>query len=84
MKINKKIFSPIIVEWLDAQTYVGWHNIEELINAEEDTVCVTRGFYCGQTKDYILVAHTVGKSNPAEGDVCGCIKIPKGMILRVK
>lgn len=84
MKINKKFSDTVTIEWLDAQTYAGWKNQDELITSNEDYVCVTRGFFVQEDDLFITLAHTIGKYNPAEGDVCGVIKIPKGMIIRIK
>lgn len=75
MKIKKNWGDPIDIEWKDAIELLGWKSHEEAISIDKEVSCFTRGWFVGQTDEYVIVCHTKGYSK--EDDITGVIKIPK-------
>lgn len=82
MKLNKKFGDKIYIEWLDAMERVGWKTVDAAIEIVDEVYCKTNAFYLDEDKDYIKVAHTIGKS--IKNDVLGILLIPKKWIRKVK
>ncbi len=82
MKINKKFGDKIYIEWIDAIARVGWKTVDEAIEVIDEVYCKTSAFYLDEDKDYIKVAHTIGKS--IKNDVLGILLIPKKWISKIK
>ncbi len=82
MKIKKKFGDPIYIEWIDAIERTGWKPVDEAIEVIDEVYCKTNAFYLGEDKEYIKVAHTVGKT--IENDVLGILLIPKSWIKKIK
>ena len=82
MKVNKKFGDKIYIEWLDALERVGWKTVDEAIEVTDEVYCKTNAFYLDEDKEYVKVAHTIGKS--IKNDVLGILLIPKRWIRKVK
>ena len=83
MKFPKKTFgSPVYIEWIDAIERFGWKPVKDAIEVVDEVYCKTNAFFLGKDKDYIKVAHTVGKS--IENDVIGILLIPKKCIKKIR
>jgi len=74
MKIRKKWGDPIDVEWKDAIELLGWKSHEDAISEDKEVSCFTRGWFVGQTDEYVIISHTRGYVK--EEDVTGVIKVP--------
>ena len=82
MKIKKKFGERIFIEWLDAFTNSDWKSVDESLKIDNECYCYTNAFYVGQTKDFLVVCHTVGKT--IENDIMGRLYIPKKWIKNIK
>ena len=82
MKINKKFGDRVYIEWVDAIERVGWKTVDEAIEVIDEVYCKTNAFYLDEDKEYVKVAHTIGKS--IKNDVLGILLIPKKWIRKVK
>ncbi len=58
-KILKSLRERDLIEitWVDHAGELGWQRKEQLLN-REPFVCVTVGYYVGESRDYITVADT--------------------------
>ena len=82
MKIKKKFGDKIYIEWVDAMERIGWKSVEDAIEVVDEVYCRTNAFYLGDDKEYVKVAHTIGKT--IKNDVLGILLIPKSWIKKVK
>ena len=82
MKINKKFGDKVYIEWVDAIERVGWKTVDEAIEVIDEVYCKTNAFYLDEDKEYVKVAHTIGKS--IKNDVLGVLLVPKKWIRKVK
>ena len=82
MKINKKFGDRVYIEWVDAIERVGWKTVDEAIEVIDEVYCKTNAFYLDEDKEYVKVAHTIGKS--IKNDVLGILLIPKKWIRKVR
>lgn len=82
MKIKKKFGDKICIEWIDAYTEDGWRSVNEASKISDETYCYTNAFFLGQTKDFVIVIHTKGKT--IKNSVMGKLVIPKAWIRRIK
>lgn len=82
MKINKKFGDKVYIEWVDAYTNDEWESVEKSLKVSDATYCYTNAFFLGQTKDFLIVIHTKGKT--IKNDVMGRLTIPKACIRKVK
>ena len=53
--------SPYYIEWWDACTEHGWMDLEELNKDNNLTKCVTLGFIVKESKQAIVVSHTIAE-----------------------
>jgi hypothetical protein len=82
MKIDKKFGDKIYVEWNDAYSSDNsWVSFENAIEIPEEVFCKTSGFFVHKTKDYLIIANTVG--NTKEDDIGGVLYIPRKWINKV-
>lgn len=84
MRIDKKLGDVITVEWDDAIQYAEWKSAKSASEHDKSVSCVTRGFFVSQNKNFVTVCHTKAKFSIDDDSVCGILKIPKGMIRKVK
>lgn len=77
----KKFGDPIDIEWIDSLSDANWQTVEQVMIVPEETFCMTRGFFVGQTDKFIHVIQTKGKTE--KNEVAGLLLIPKGVILKV-
>jgi hypothetical protein len=82
MKTKKKFGDQIYIEWIDAIERVGWKTVEEAVEVIDEVYCKTCAFYLDEDKEYVKVAHTIGKS--IKNDVLGVLLIPKKWIRKIK
>jgi hypothetical protein len=82
MKVNKKFGDKIYVEWIDAYNTSGWESYKDACQVSEEVHCRTNAFFVHETKDFLIVAGTVGKS--IKNDIMGKLLIPKFWIRKVK
>jgi len=82
VKVNKKFGDKIYIEWVDAIERIGWKTVDEAIEVIDEVYCRTNAFYLDEDKEYVKVAHTIGKS--IKNDVLGILLIPKKWIRKVK
>ena len=82
MRLNKKFGDKIYIEWVDAYSDDDWQSVKKAINLSDEIYCYTNAYFIGQTKDYIIVSHTKGKT--IENDIGGRLCIPKKWIRKVK
>lgn len=82
MKIKKNFGDKIYIEWVDAYTEDGWKSVNEALKTSDEIYCYTNAFFLGQTKDFIMVVHTKGKT--IKNDVMGKLTIPKAWIRKIK
>lgn len=82
MKVKKKFGDQIYIEWIDAIERTGWKSVEDAIEVVDEVYCKTNAFYLGEDKEYVKVAHTIGKT--VENDVLGILLIPKSWIKKIK
>jgi len=82
-KNTKKEFGDkIYIEWLDAIERIGWKTVEDATKIIDEVFCRTSAFYLDEDKEYIKVAHTIGKS--IENDVIGILWIPKKWVRKIR
>ncbi len=81
-RIKKKWGQRIYLEWIDACMRVGWKTLEDAMDAGDDTYCQTNAFYIGESRGFVVVAHTIGKSS--NSDMTGILHIPKKWITKWK
>lgn len=81
MKIKKSFGDKIYIEWVDAYAVSGWRPAESALQIPEEVYCYTNAFYVGQTKVFVIVTHTKGKT--IENDIMGRLLIPKSWIRKV-
>ena len=82
MKIKKRYGDKIQIDWVDAYTEDGWKTVDEALKISDVIYCYTNAFFLGQTKDFVLVVHTKGKTN--KNDVMGKLTIPKAWIRKIR
>lgn len=82
MKIDKKFGDKIYVEWLDAYSVDGWTTYEKAMEESVNAFCKTNAFYVGESKNFIIVTHTRGKTK--DNSLMGALSIPKKWIGKVK
>lgn len=82
MKINKKFGEKIYVDWVDAYAEDVWRPVESALEIPDEVYCYTNAFYIGQTKDFVIVSSTKGKT--IKNDILGRLLIPKSWIRKVK
>ena len=82
MKINKSFGQKIYIEWLDACECAGWKTCDSALKIPDDVFCKTNGFFLNKTKDFVTLAHTMGRGR--NNDVTGIFHIPLGMIKKVR
>lgn len=82
MKSKKKFGDRIYIEWIDAIERFGWKSVENATEVIDEVYCKTNAFYLSEDKEYVKVAHTIGKS--IDNDVLGILLIPKSWIRKVK
>lgn len=75
----------VLIEWLDAHSGRGWHNLEGLRRSTEVQNCQSVGWLLEKTKQYIvLVPHLTGETgwnNERQG--CGDMAIPTASVVRM-
>lgn len=83
MRIPKKSFGDrVYIEWLDAYTTDGWTTLEKAMEESSNAFCRTIGFYVGQTKEFITVSHTQGKTK--KNSLMGVVSIPRRWIKKIR
>ena len=82
MKINKKFGDKIYIEWIDAYTNDGWTTFQDAMSESVNAFCRTNAFYIGQSKNFIVISHTQGKSQ--NNILMGCLSIPKKWLRKVR
>lgn len=82
MKIKKDFGEKIYIEWIDAYAESDWESVNEASKIPDEVYCYTNAFFLGQTKDFVIVVHTKGKT--IKNDVMGKLIIPKAWICRIK
>lgn len=82
MKTNKKFGDKIYIEWIDAFEESGWRFFDEVCTISDDVYCYTSAWYVSQTKDFVIVSHTKGKTK--KNSIMGKLLIPKAFIKKVK
>ncbi len=82
MKVKKKFGDRIYIEWVDDIERFGWKTVAEATEVIDEVYCKTNAFYLDEDKEYVKVAHTIGKS--VENDVLGVLLIPKKWIRKIK
>lgn len=78
MKLKKKFGDIIYLEWIDACEISGWKSFEDAIKIPNEVHVRTRGFFLNQTKEFVIIAHSIGKSK--QNDICGVMHIPLAWI----
>jgi len=83
MKRKKKKFGDqIYLEWFDACERTGWKPLFDAMTIDDEVFCKTTAFYLGENKDFVIVAHTIGKTD--KNDITGIFQIPKKWITKWK
>jgi len=82
MKIKKKFGDKIYIEWLDAYTVDGWTTYKKAMELTQNCFCKTNALYVGETKDFITVSHTQGKTK--ENSLMGILSVPKKFIRKTR
>lgn len=82
MKIKKRWGEKIYIEWVDACTEDDWKSVDEALKISDEVFCYTNAFFLGQTKDFVMVVHTKGKT--IKNDVMGKLTIPKAWIQKIR
>ena len=83
MKRTKKSFGDkIYLEWNDACERTGWQTLIDVLKVDNEVFCRTNAFYLGETKGFVIVAHTIGRTKA--NDVVGTMQIPKKWITKWK
>lgn len=82
MKINKKFGDKIYIEWLGAYSTDGWTTCEKAMEESPNAFCRTTALYIGESKNFINVSHTQGKTK--DNSVMGVLSVPKKWIRKVK
>ena len=77
---KKKFGDRIYLEWVDACERIGWKSLSDAVNVDDEVFCRTNAFYLGENKDFVIVAHTIGKTE--KNEVTGVIQIPKKWITK--
>ena len=78
MKVKKKFGAKIYIEWLDAYTEDGWKSYYNMSSISDSPYCRTNAWFVKETKDFIIVCHTIGKTQKEE--MMGKLVIPKRWI----
>lgn len=81
-KIKKSYGDKIYIEWSDAYTEDGWKSFSDMKEISNNTYCFTNAWFVAETKDFIIVCHTIGKTQKEE--MMGKLVIPKKWIKMVK
>lgn len=82
MKIKKRFGDKIAIEWIDAYSTDGWTNFKDAIKEPPNAFCRTNALYLGESKNFIIVSHTQGKTK--DNSIMGVLNIPKKWIRKVK
>ena len=82
MRIKKKYGERIYIKWVDTYTQDGWKSFDEMREISESLYCRTNAWFVSQTKDFIVVCHTIGKTK--EEEMMGKLVLPKRCIKVVK
>ena len=82
MKIKKKFGDKVDLTWLDACEVSGWKSLDDALKIPDEVYCKTRGYFLGQDKDFVTIAHTIGKGK--NNDTTGIMHIPKKWLLGIK
>jgi len=80
--MKKKYGDKIYIEWFDACTADGWENYNEAMKIPSNAFCRTNALYIGETKEFLIVSHTQGKTK--ENALMGRLLIPKKWIKKIK
>lgn len=70
------------VHWLDAASQDAWHDPKSESGASTQE-CITVGVLLKADRSGIVVTHTVGIANGADGESCCSIAIPVGCIINM-
>lgn len=79
---TKKYGDPIEIEWDDAWSNHDWHVYDSAMVVPDEVFSKTRAWFVGETKHFIHVVHTIGRTK--ENEMTGLLLIPKGTIKKVK
>jgi len=82
MKLKKKFGQGVEIKWTDSYEYYGWGMAASFMSDTKTCMCVTKACYIGEDKNFIYVAHTVGKD--AEEHVLGRLGVPRKAINSIR
>ena len=82
MKINKRFGDEIYVKWIDAYTDSNWGSVEDALEIDRCSLCYTKGWYIGQKKGFLIIAHTIG--NTRKDNIMGKVYIPVKWVKELK
>lgn len=79
---KKKWGQKIYIEWIDACEQAGWQTLDKMLEIPDEVMCKTNAFYIGEKDGFLIVAHTIGKTE--KNDMTGKLMIPKKWIMKVR